>query len=191
MFVELARLLDSRAVTLTVSKLSGGKLRVNVVPQKFELGRIEGSFDKSIKDDVAALEKAAPALSTPLSITGTPEELDAELPQALTEYVEEMTTVASNLAEAKEALAEAYKVTQAAKQNKTVAKTAKATEAKKPEPAPVEPKKPVAVPTHFSLFGAAEAANQAVAPPSDSTDDVPECPIDLDETPADLPGEVS
>ena len=58
MFVELMPLLAGRTVLITVAKVDDQTLRVNVIP---------------------ALAKADenPALSTPLTYTGPPEELDA------------------------------------------------------------------------------------------------------------------
>jgi hypothetical protein len=34
MFIELMPLIESRALTITVAALSGGQIRVNVVPQR-------------------------------------------------------------------------------------------------------------------------------------------------------------
>src|SRR5580700_1759846 len=82
MFVELMPLLAGRTVLITVAKVDDKTLRVNVIP---------------------ALAKADdnPALSTPLTHTGTPEELDAELGKHLAGYVQTHQQTASNLAEAK------------------------------------------------------------------------------------------
>ena len=59
MFVELMPLLAGRTVLITVAKVDDKTLRVNVIPH--------GKADDN------------PALSTPLTYTGPPEELDAEL----------------------------------------------------------------------------------------------------------------
>jgi PRTRC genetic system protein E len=69
MFVELMPLLAGRTVLITVAKVDDKTLRVNVIP---------------------ALAKAddSPALSTPLTYTGSPEELDAELGKHLAGYVQ-------------------------------------------------------------------------------------------------------
>ena len=69
MFVELMPLLAGRTVLITVAKVDGNTLRVNVIP---------------------ALAKADenPALTTPLTYTGPPEELDAELGKHLAGYVQ-------------------------------------------------------------------------------------------------------
>jgi len=70
-------LLKERTLLITVARLEE-KLKVNVIPAKVREG----------EDD---------ALSTPLSYTGSPEELDAELAS----YVDSHLTLGSTLAEAK------------------------------------------------------------------------------------------
>src|ERR1039458_9142479 len=79
MFVELMPLLAGRTVLITVAKMDDKTLRVNVIP---------------------ALAKADdnPALSTPLTYTGPPEELDAELGKHLAGYVKTHQQTASTLA---------------------------------------------------------------------------------------------
>ena len=60
MFKELVPILRSRAVLMTATALDDDQIRVNVVPKKMK----DGDHD---------------ALTTPLSVTGTAEELDAQL----------------------------------------------------------------------------------------------------------------
>ena len=93
MFVELMPLLAGRTVLITVAKVDDKTLRVNVIP---------------------ALAKADdnPALSTPLTYTGSPEELDAELGKHLAGYVQTHQQTASTLAEAKATMEAAAKVAQ-------------------------------------------------------------------------------
>jgi PRTRC genetic system protein E len=93
MFVELMPLLAGRTVLITVAKLDDRTLRVNVIP---------------------ALAKADenPALTTPLTYTGPPEELDAELGKHLAGYVQTHQQTASTLAEAKATMEAAAKVAQ-------------------------------------------------------------------------------
>jgi PRTRC genetic system protein E len=92
-FVELMPLLAGRTVLITVAKVDDHTLRVNVIP---------------------ALAKADenPALSTPLTYTGPPEELDAELGKHLAGYVQTHQQTASTLAEAKATMEAAAKVAQ-------------------------------------------------------------------------------
>jgi PRTRC genetic system protein E len=64
MFQQLVPLLRQRSVLLTVSSLEDDQIRVNVMPKKLKEG--ENS-----------------ALTTPMSFTGTADELDAQLPDAI------------------------------------------------------------------------------------------------------------
>jgi hypothetical protein len=68
MFKELAPLLRQRSVLLSLTRLEDDTIRVNIFPKKLADGENE-------------------ALTTPLSVTGTAEELDTQFPFALTEYV--------------------------------------------------------------------------------------------------------
>lgn len=68
MFKELSPFLRQRAVLLTVTHLEEDQLRVNVIPKKLKDG-----------------ENAA--LTTPLSVIGTAEELDRELPSTIVSFV--------------------------------------------------------------------------------------------------------
>src|ERR1035438_8410588 len=113
MFVELMPLLAGRTVLITVAKVDDKTLRVNVIP---------------------ALAKADdnPALSTPLTYPGSPEELDAELGKHLAGYVQTHQQRASTLAEAKATMEAAAKAAQ------EEAKRKKAT-VKSPTTAAVEP----------------------------------------------------
>jgi PRTRC genetic system protein E len=68
-FVELMPILAGRTVLITVAKVDDKTLRVNVIPT-------QAKADEN------------PALSTPLTYTGSPEELDAELGKHLAGYVQ-------------------------------------------------------------------------------------------------------
>ena len=92
MFVELMPLLAARTVLITVAKVDDKTLRVNVIPH--------GKADDN------------PALSTPLTYTGPPEELDAELGKHLAGYVQTHQQTASTLAEAKATMEAAAKAAQ-------------------------------------------------------------------------------
>lgn len=88
MFKELQTLIATRPLTLTVVAVADGKIRVCVVPQSIDK---DDSANKRIahRKEVAKIPvESIKALTTPLSLTGTPEELDAELPGILTQYVE-------------------------------------------------------------------------------------------------------
>jgi PRTRC genetic system protein E len=92
MFVELMPLLAGRTVLITVAKVDDKTLRVNVIPH--------GKADDN------------PTLSTPLTYTGSPEELDAELGKHLAGYVQTHQQTASTLAEAKATMEAAAKAAQ-------------------------------------------------------------------------------
>jgi PRTRC genetic system protein E len=104
MFVELMPLLAGRTVLITVAKVDDKTLRVNVIPH--------GKADDN------------PALSTPLTCTGSPEELDAELGKHLAGYVQTHQQTASTLADAKAAMEAAAKAAQEeAKRKKATVKS--------------------------------------------------------------------
>ena len=143
MFVELMPLLAGRTVLITVAKVDDKTLRVNVIP---------------------ALAKADdnPALSTPLTYTGSPEELDAELGKHLAGYVQTHQQTASTLAEAKATMEAAAKAAQEeakrkAEERKKVSQkppaTATATEpASSASPTPAESAPSSASAGTFGLF---------------------------------------
>ena len=93
MFVELMPLLAGRTVLITVAKVDDKTLRVNVIPAR-------------------AKADENPALTTPLTYTGSPEELDAELGKHLAGYVQTHQQTASTLAEAKATMEAAAKAAQ-------------------------------------------------------------------------------
>jgi PRTRC genetic system protein E len=82
MFTELMPLLRKRRLLLTVSLVKGDTIRATVVPQK-------------------ASETEDNALTTPLAITGTAEELDRDLPQQLVEFTGAHLQLQTTLASAK------------------------------------------------------------------------------------------
>jgi len=92
-FVELMPLLAGRTVLITVAKIDDKTIRVNVIP---------------------ALAKADenPALTTPLTYTGPPEELDAGLGKHLAGYVQTHEQTAGTLAEAEATMEAAAKAAQ-------------------------------------------------------------------------------
>ncbi len=93
MFVELMPLLAGRTVLITVAKVDDKTIRVNVI---HTLAKADDN----------------PALSTPLTYTGPPEELDAQLGKHLAGYVQTHQLTASTLTEAKATLEAAAKATQ-------------------------------------------------------------------------------
>src|SRR5258708_9100830 len=127
MVTELMPLIEQRALTITVAVLNGGRqIRVNVVPQTLEKdGRVNDKIGYSSKDKIAKVpDEAIKALATPLSLTGTAEEIDAELAQALTEFAESHVQLQKTVDQAKEQIAEAVKAIEERDKNKSRTKTA-------------------------------------------------------------------
>jgi len=129
MFKELVPILRNRAVLMTATALDDDQIRVNVVPKKMK----DGDHD---------------ALTTPLSVTGTAEELDAQLGPTLVGFVASHLQMKNALEKAKIEMDTATKAAQAearAKSKTPISKTPV-----KAEPAPAaaaaqshEPAKPV------------------------------------------------
>ena len=126
MFTELMPLIEQRPVTITVAVLGGTNLiRVNVVPKILEKDdQVNDKVGYSNKDKIAKIPDAAiKALTTPLSLTGTPEEIDAELAQALREFAESHVHLQKTVDQAKEQIAEAVKEIEEREKNKSKSKT--------------------------------------------------------------------
>jgi PRTRC genetic system protein E len=94
MFKELAPLLRQRAVLFTVSHVENDQFRVNVIPKKIT----DGEND---------------ALTTPVSVTGTIEDLDRDLPQTLLHFVSSHLELKNTLERAKAEMEEASKAARA------------------------------------------------------------------------------
>ena len=118
MFKELGPLLRQRTVVLILTRLEDDTIRVNVIPRKLN----EGEND---------------ALTTPLSVAGTAEELDSELPSALVQFVGAHLELKNTLESAKEQMAAAAKAAKAEARSKAAAKPVPA----QPEPAATQTKK--------------------------------------------------
>ena len=82
MFKELAPLLRHRAVLFTMTHVEEDQFRVNVIPKKVT----DGEND---------------ALTTPVSVTGTVDDLDRELPQTLVNFVSSHLELKNTLERAK------------------------------------------------------------------------------------------
>ncbi len=86
MFAELAPLLKERTLMLTVARIDEVRIQVNVIPTVHkEHDQTEG------------------ALTIPLSLTGTAEELDCDLAAQLKSFVATVVRTGSNLKEIEEA----------------------------------------------------------------------------------------
>jgi PRTRC genetic system protein E len=94
MFKELVPILRHRAVLMTLTLVDEDQVRVNIIPKKIK----DGEND---------------ALTTPLSMTGTAEELDAELSSTLVGFVGSHLQLKNTLEKAKAEMDAAAKAAQA------------------------------------------------------------------------------
>jgi PRTRC genetic system protein E len=106
MFQELMPLLAQRVLVLTLSRVSSEEICLNVIPRPLKAG------DKDENN----------ALTTPLSLTGTPAELDQELPKQLVEFVGSHLQLSSTLQSAKAEMAAAAKTAKEALKKSAAAK---------------------------------------------------------------------
>lgn len=100
-------LLAQRVLVVTLSRVSDEHICVNVIPKPL----------KSDQHDNNA------ALTTPLSVTGTPKELDEKLPRQLVEFVEAHLGLSSTLKIAKEQIDAAAKAAREAAKKSTTSKS--------------------------------------------------------------------
>ena len=107
MFQELMPLLAQRILLLTLSRVSDEQISVNIVPKPLKSNQ---------QDDGAAL-------TTPLAVTGSPKELDEQLPGQLVEFVETHLGLSSTLKSAKEQMEAAAKAAREAAKKSTNAKS--------------------------------------------------------------------
>jgi PRTRC genetic system protein E len=134
-FVELMPLLKDRTLLITIARVAE-KLKVNVIPAKVTEGEDH-------------------ALTTPLSFTGSAEELDSELGRHLASYVDSHLALGNTLAEAKAELDAAAKAArQKVKTTQQASKTDPAVAKKDESPGPAAP----ATDTTPSLFAAQQDA---------------------------------
>jgi PRTRC genetic system protein E len=140
MFKELAPLLRHRAVLFTLTHVEDDQFRVNVIPKK----TTDGEND---------------ALTTPVSVTGTVEELDKELPQTLLHFVSSHLELKNSLEQAKAEMEEASKAARAEARKKSGGQTTKKDPTGSSSKPAVVPEAPVPVkaesPKVASLFDTA------------------------------------
>jgi len=142
-FVELMPLLAGRTVMITVARVDDRTLRVNVIPTKTS-------------------ESENAALTTPLSYTGTPEELDRELGKQVASYVEAHQQLGSTLAQVKVEMDAAAKAAQEEAKRKAAERSKRPPETKSETPAaPIsQPANPPPTAT-MTLFPAPETTAAA------------------------------
>jgi len=114
-FGGLAPMLTNRTVIMTICSADSGRLMVSVIPKK-------------VKDD------ENDALTTPLSVVGTADDLDRDLPAQIRDFVEVHAATVSNLDRIKQELAAAEKAAEEARKEKMKGKKVPPAE-KTPPPA--------------------------------------------------------
>lgn len=119
MFKELKDLIKARPLTLTMVALDGDRLRVCVVPQGLDSDKEVNSKAGHHKDVAQIPESAIKALTTPLCLEGTADELDADMPGKLTEFTKAHRELRGGIDTAKEQIAAAVKAIQDREKTKT------------------------------------------------------------------------
>jgi PRTRC genetic system protein E len=160
MFKELLPVLRDRAVLLTVTLVDVDQIRVNIVPKKLK----DGDND---------------ALTTPLSVTGTAEELDSELSSTIVGFVGSHLQMRNTLEKAKAEMDAASKAAQAEARAKS--KTPTKIALTKPEiTKPAESLKSV-LPKPASLFDVSAPVATPIATPDESEEGPGLAEVDDDE----------
>jgi len=166
MFKELLPVLRDRAVLLTVTLVDADQIRVNIVPKKIK----DGDND---------------ALTTPLSVTGTAEDLDAELSKTVISFVGSHLQMKNTLERAKAEMDAASKAAQTEARAK-----AKAPAKAGPSNAEITQHSPTVKPTELaklapqkpaSLFDLPTPAATTIATPAEPDDDPGFAEIDDDD----------
>ena len=156
MFKELLPVLRDRSVLLTVTLVDADQIRVNIVPKKLK----DGDND---------------ALTIPLSVTGTAEDLDAELSTTIVGFVGAHLQMKNTLEKAKAEMDAASKAAQAEARARSKTAT-RSVPAKPVEPVKAAPQKSA------SLFDMPPApATTPTAAPAEPEDDPGFAEIDDDE----------
>jgi PRTRC genetic system protein E len=136
MFQELHSLLKKRSLTITIAALNGEQIRVNIIPHSHpEDSKANEQIKYSHKDEVAEIPEAAvKALTTPISLTGTPEEIDANLPEVLLQFVESHSQLQATFDRACTEISEAVKAIDERNKSKSKSKTVSAKAEQKEDP---------------------------------------------------------
>lgn len=120
MFQELMPLLTHRVLAVTLSRVSDEQICVNVIPKPLKPDQHDNNA----------------ALTTPLSVTGTPKELDEQLPRQLVEFVEAHLGLSSTLKIAKEQMDAAAKAARETAKRSTTSKSHAGSSKSADEPQP-------------------------------------------------------
>lgn len=166
MFAELYPLLAQRSLTITIAALSEGQIRVNVIPHsRPEDSKVNEQITYAHKDEVARIPDAAiKALTTPISLTGTAEEIDLRLSAVLLEFVEAHTQLQGSFDRASAEISNAVKAIDERNKNKAKVKATTAKAEQKQDlkaKADDKPKQDETLPLWWT--------NPSVAPPGTAT----------------------
>ncbi len=150
MFSELMPLLNHRPLTITVAPLSGGRIRVFVIPQTVESDEHVNDKATSHKEIQKIPDSAIKALRTPLCLEGTAAELDSGMPGQLAKYTEAhvgihdaLKRAMSEIAEGVQAIADRNKAKSATKQSPSAKDKGQSSKEAKP---PAESDRPMDLP---------------------------------------------
>ena len=121
MFIELMPLIEKRTLTITVAALNEGHIRVNVVPTAVaEDSKLNENISYSNKEKIAQIpESAIHALTTPLSLTGTADEIDAQLAEQLKAFVDSHVALQRSVDRARQEIADAVKAVEERDKNRS------------------------------------------------------------------------
>ena len=124
MFTELKPLLAKRSLTITVATLKEEQIRVNVVPHPVpEDTKANEQIKHQHKSEIAEIpEEAIKALTTPLSLTGTAEEIDTKIATILLEFTESHEQLQATFDRASQEISEAVKAIDERNKNKSKSK---------------------------------------------------------------------
>lgn len=163
MFKELQSLLARRSLTITVASLGEEQIRVNVIPHsRPEDSKVNEQIKYSHKDEIAPIpDSAVKALTTPISLTGTAEEIDAKFSSVLLQFVESHTQLQVTFDRAGTEISEAVRAIDERNKSKFKTKTAgskaEQKEESKPKPDDDKPKAEETLPLWWT--------DSSVAPP--------------------------
>lgn len=150
-FVQLMPLLVDRTLMVIVSKLDDQHLTISVVPKRM----------KDTENE---------ALTAPLCCTGTPEELDRDLPTHLRDFVVGHVALSNNLAQIRREREEAEKTAREELKKKQKTAGNAGPRSKTPEAEPREQEKAAPQPAMMSLFDSPAAAEAQSGEQSNSQD---------------------
>jgi PRTRC genetic system protein E len=125
MFAELMPVIKDRPLTITVASVADGKIRVCVVPQSLKKDDAINDKVGHHKEVVKIPDATIQGLTTPLSLTGTPEELDRQLAETLTTYAASHERLQSGISRATQEIDEALKALEERNKAKTKPKPSK------------------------------------------------------------------